>query len=944
MKKVTRRGFLHGSLVTTAGIAAASSTPGRSALAAGVVDPAAAIGPQRELVVVQTTVNGKNVALTVTPDEPVVESLRRRLGLTGTKRSCGSGTCGACTVHLDGEPTCSCLLPTTAVEGRQITTVEGLSAKGPLHPVQRAFMAEDALQCGFCTPGFVVQASAFHDEWRRVHGTDEPGADVIADALAGHLCRCGAYPQIYAAVQAACRGDFDHADPIPPRLEARQKVTGAAVYTVDVQLEGMLYGAVLRSPHGHAVLNSLDLGPAQALPGVKAVIRLVPDGAVVRYADQAIAAVAAVDEAAARQAVAAMVSDYTPRPHVLNLDDAQAPAAPVIWDRPKAAPSASGSRVLKAKWSGNVRGPFSSGILGKPKAAGKRVDAALAQGRVAALTVQTQAQIHTALEPHAAVAWYKSAAEGTERGQIPRPTVELWVSTQAVSDAAEEVAKRWKLRRQDVRVHSPHTGGAFGAKATMSTETLVAVELSKAAGAPVRVVWDRAEELAVGGYRPAQRITTQVAHTPQGGLDALRGISWTNSGVAVGQVSGMVARLLYKSDYKQLDDYDVVTNTPPGKPFRGPGGPTQIFALEQVIDELSTKLGQDPITLRRAWDQHPGRLRLYDWIESQPVWRDRAGLPRQGRFRQGVGVAIANWFTFENPGAVVQIDADSDRILVSSAVQDMGQGARTVLAENVARVMGIRPHDVTVRVGDSADPGGVASVGSCTTLSAGPAAAQAAEQLVQELLAVCRDELGWADAEAVGGGVAHGGAVTAWRDALAATGPLRVIGKRKRDPGGYFLPFGVEGLKIGKTLAAAVQLTQVQVDTWLGRTEVQGVWIGVAAGRMHAPILARSQVQGAVVQGIGYALYEERRMDPTTGQLLTRNMDDYRIAGIGDIPQITVKFDDQPLDGVLGGGIGVGEVCTLPTAASIANAVKDATGWRPTALPLRPDRLLEGLA
>ncbi|MCK6506845.1 molybdopterin-dependent oxidoreductase [Myxococcota bacterium] len=936
MSKVTRRGFLRGTLVGTAGAAAVASTPARPARAA---TPAAA----RDLVVVQTTVNGQPQALTVSADEAVAISLRGALKLTGTKLSCGAGTCGACTVLVDGAPSCACLLPTTAVEGRQVTTIEGLSRGGPLHPVQRAFMAHDALQCGFCTPGFVVEASAFHDQWRASQGTAEPTRDQVAAALAGHLCRCGAYEQIFAAVQAACRGAHDGADPVPPRVEARDKVTGAAVYTVDVQLPGMLHGRVLRSPHAHAVLTALDTSAAAALEGVKAVHRLVQDGQVVRFAGQEIVAVAAVDEPTARRAIALLAPQWEVRPHVLDMAAARAEGAPLVWEELKEAPSAAEGPVLKAKMSGNVRGPFSSAMLGKPGGAEKRLATARAEGRTVSGTFQTQVQVHGALEPHACVAWYKAPTE-VVRGELPRPQVELWVSTQAVAWLQEEVATHWKLRARDVTVHSEHTGGGFGAKATMATETLVAVELSRAAGAPVRVAWDRDEELTVGGNRPGQEITVEIAHLPDGSLDALRSEAWGSSGVAVGNVTGMVARLLYKSDYKQLDDYDVVTHAPPGKPFRGPGGPPVIFALEQVMDQLAGKLGQDPLSLRRAWDGHQGRQRLYDWIAAVPAWRDRASLPRQGRFRQGVGLALGNWFTFVSPAAAVTIDADSDGILARTATQDMGQGSRTVVAENVARVLGVKARDIQVRLGHSEDGGGVMSGGSRTTASIGPAAAQAAEQLVQELLDLCRGELGWADAQAVGGGIQHGGTVTPWLQVLAATGPVSTLGRRKRDPGGYFLPFGAAGIKIGKDLGAAVQLSHVEVDTWLGRTKVLGSWIGIAAGRMHAPVLARSQVQGGVIQGIGYALYEERRLDPATGQLLTRGMDDYRIPGIGDVPPIEVRFDDQPLDGVLGGGIGIGEVCTLPTAASIGNAVFDATGWRPSSLPIRPDRLVEALS
>jgi xanthine dehydrogenase YagR molybdenum-binding subunit len=173
------------------------------------------------------TINGQAGSLPDDQDTLLVDVIRDQLNLTGTKLVCGSGVCGACTVLLDGEPVVSCLLPASAAAGKIVTTIEGIGSAG-LHPVQRAFMAHDALQCGFCTPGFVVEAAAFHDDWRAARGTAIPSREEIAAALSGHLCRCGAYEGLYRAVADACAGRFDGLDPTAPRVEARDKVTGLA--------------------------------------------------------------------------------------------------------------------------------------------------------------------------------------------------------------------------------------------------------------------------------------------------------------------------------------------------------------------------------------------------------------------------------------------------------------------------------------------------------------------------------------------------------------------------------------------------------------------------------------------------------------------------------------------------------------------------------------------
>ena len=210
-------------------------------------------------------INGREATLPDDPEALLVDVLRDGLRLTGTKLVCGAGVCGACTVLLDGVPVASCLLPAKAAAGRSVTTVEGVGA-GKLHAVQRAFMALDALQCGFCTPGFIVEASAFHDAWRAARGAATPTREEIARALSGHLCRCGAYDNIFRAVADACSGKYDGDAEHSPRVEARQKVTGAAVYTVDIRHEGQLEGVVLRSPHARARVGEIDLEPARAIP------------------------------------------------------------------------------------------------------------------------------------------------------------------------------------------------------------------------------------------------------------------------------------------------------------------------------------------------------------------------------------------------------------------------------------------------------------------------------------------------------------------------------------------------------------------------------------------------------------------------------------------------------------------------------------------------------
>ena len=253
------------------------------------------------------TINGRIEPLPDDPDALLIDVVRGTLELTGTKLVCGAGVCGACTVLVDGAPVVSCLLPAKAVAGKTITTVEGVGAD-KLHPVQRAFMALDALQCGFCTPGFIVEASAFPNAWRVARGAATPTRQEIAAALSGHLCRCGAYDNILRAVAEACAGRYDGDAERSPRVEAREKVTGAAIYTVDVRHEGQLEGLVLRSPHARARVAAIDLEPARAYSRVAAVVSLIDDDRLVSFVGQPIAAVAAADRRSALAALAARQS------------------------------------------------------------------------------------------------------------------------------------------------------------------------------------------------------------------------------------------------------------------------------------------------------------------------------------------------------------------------------------------------------------------------------------------------------------------------------------------------------------------------------------------------------------------------------------------------------------------------------------------------------------
>jgi xanthine dehydrogenase YagR molybdenum-binding subunit len=884
------------------------------------------------------TINGEVHALADDADALLVDVLRDDIGLTGTKLVCGAGVCGACTVLLDDKPVASCLLPARAARGKSVVTVEGIGASG-LHPVQKAFIACDGLQCGFCTPGFIVEAAHFHDAWRRARGTEAPSRDVIVAALAGHLCRCGAYAGIVRAVGDACAGRCDGAQAPAPRREAGEKVTGRAKYTVDIKHPGQLEGAILRSPHAHARVLELELGAARALPGVAACVSLLGPDKTLRYAGQEIAAVAASDGKTARAALAAIEVRYEPLPAAIGMSAARLADAPVVFSglRKNPANIAEGP-LLPSFWKRNLRGP-SAALSDKPRKARRMLEAArtASDPLLVQATWRTDAQSHTAFEPHAAVARFD--------GQ----KLTLHASTQAAAQLAKSIAQRFALAPESVRVIADHVGGGFGAKVGLRPETIAAVELARVAKAPVRVVLDRAEELSVTGYRPGCELALGLLAGADGALKALSITALADTGAGVNSTVAALARLIYPAEAKELVDYDVVSNLPPGAPFRGPGGPVLCFALEQAVDEAAARLGIDPVALRRRWDPDVHRQRLYAWAADLDTWRRRpANGSERGRFRRGIGVAAAHWLYFWQPGCAVELSVKDGRLIASTAVQDIGTGIRSVLAEAVARAFRLAPQDVAVLIGDSSLPEGPLSGGSRSTATVVPAAMVAADRLQAELRRQSNQPLGDRPD---------------WRAVLAAAPDTTVRALRPADSdkvaAGVLSPLqqaGVMGavfkwilrrfahMETGLGAPGAVHVAEVEVDTLLGRTRVLRGHSGLAVGRLAAPLLARSQAEGSIIQGVGYALYEHRQIDPASGQVLTAGLEDYRIPGIADTPEIDIHFDEAGFEHVLGGGVGLGEIATLPVAAAIANAVHNATGARPYELPIRPDRLLASLS
>ena len=468
-------------------------------------------------------------------------------------------------------------------------------------------------------------------------------------------------------------------------------MTGAALYTVDVRHEGQLEALILRSPHARARVVALDLEPARGVAGVAAAVSLIDDDPMLTFVGQPVAAVAAADRKSALAALAAVKVDYEILPGVIGPEAARKAGAPILFPRGKGQKYNAGEGAgAPAFWSGNLRGPVSA-FSRKKKSARRSIDQARAGGDPLLFegTFRTGIQQHTCLEPHAAVARFDGDA------------LTVHVSTQVVSDLRTKIAKRFKLDPAKVQVIAEHIGGGFGSKATLADETIVAVKLAQAAKAPVRVAFDRHEELSVAGYRPAAEVRIALLPSRDGALKALSVVAHSDAGVAINSTVAGLARLIYPAEAKELVDHDVVSNLPPGCAFRGPGGPPMAFALEQAIDEAALRLKVDPILLRKRWDPNPNRQRLLDWAAGLETWRGRPSPEAQsGRYRRGVGVAMGYWLYLWQLGTKVALAIEDGRLVASVATQDIGTGTRSVIADRIAGEFELEPHEVEVRIGD----------------------------------------------------------------------------------------------------------------------------------------------------------------------------------------------------------------------------------------------------
>jgi xanthine dehydrogenase YagR molybdenum-binding subunit len=710
-----------------------------------------------------------------------------------------------------------------------------------------------------------------------------------------------------------------------PRMDAPERVTGRARYTHDIARPGMLFAVILRSTIPRGMIRAFDAAPALKMPGVLDVLgpgdapagtRLF--GREILYAGQPVAAVCAESMGAAHNAAHAIVVEYDALPFAVTFEDATASDAPSV--RPK-------GNVMEHAPLVMSRGNVDAGL--------KAADIVLHR------EFRTPVQLHTALETHGAVAEWDD------------DRVTVWESTQGIFRVRENVAKALELPLSKVRVIKDYMGGGFGAKNGAGPHTYVAALFARRQDRAVRCINDRVAEQTDSGNRPSSTQRVTLGAKSDGTLTAIfasidvpLGISGWEGG------PGQIYHEMYACPNVRTEETFAYINASGMQAFRGPGYVEGAFGLEGAMNALARELRLDPVALRvkNFAPRDPRTNRPYSANRLLECYKEGAeafgwsannqGPKTNDRIRVGKGVAAQVWPTGGGPPAYALVRMNADATIdVLAGTQDLGTGARTVLSQIAAESLGAKLSDVRAIIGDTETlPYTGNSWGSMTTASVGPAVRMAAEDARRQffdaaaaMLDATPDALEARDSRIV---VRDTDRTMTFAEVSAKLGNVMIIGKGSRGPN----PADTAIVTFG------AQFAEVEVDIETGVVRVLRLVAAHDAGRIINPTLAESQLEGGIIQGLGYALFEERVLDRALGLVMNPTMHDYKIPTMADIPAIDAFFvaGADPVANHTGAR-GIAEPPMIPTAPAIAAAVSDAIGADVTEIPLTPWRVLAAI-
>lgn len=730
----------------------------------------------------------------------------------------------------------------------------------------------------------------------------------------------------------------------PVRPDGTDKVTGRAVYAADIKLPGLLHGKILRSPHAHARILSIDTSAAEALPGVRAVVTaaelpsiadkiadLGESSVNLRYASSnvlahdkvlyhghAVAAVAADNPHTAEAATRLIKVEYEVLPHVLDGRQAMAPDAPILLDDLRTDELGKrGDRPTNvARHIRHQRGDLEAGF--------------------AAADIIVEREFHTAtvhqgyIEPHSATALWNMDDQ-----------IQIWCSTQGAFSVQEQVSELLDVPISRVTVTPTEIGGGFGGKITVYLEPVAALLSRKAGHRPVKMTMSRAEVLAGTGPTSGSYIRVKMGATRDGKLTAAQTELIYEAGAFPGSpISAACGVILapYRLDHVQIDGYDVLVNRPKAAAYRAPGGTNAAFASESVVDELAEKLGMDPIEFRlrnavqegdrRADGPTYGRIGFVETLEAARN-HPHYTAPLEGKNR-GRGVAAGFWFNWGGKSsATASVNSDGTINLVEGST-DIG-GSRASIAMQLAETLGIPYEDILPQVVGTAGVGyNDVTGGSRTTFGTGWAVYEVGRKILAEMRKQAAEL--WdvpEDAVTVENGVfSHNGTSISFKE-LAGKLDVPVTATAAVHPEHYGPGFGVH-------------IVDVEVDVETGKVTILRYTAAQDVGKAVHPSYVEGQLQGGAAQGAGWALNEEYVYDDQ-GRLLNASLLDYRMPTALDLPMIDTVLVEVANPGHPFGVRGVGEVPIVPPAAALANAIYRATGVRMAELPMSPQRVVESL-
>ncbi len=937
------------------------------------------------IAVVELRVNGADRACGGDASARLSDVLRDAFGLTGTKIGCHAGDCGACTVLLDGEPVCACIVALGQCDGRSVTTVEGLAgAGGELSDLQRAFVAHGAAQCGICTPGMLMSAEAL------LRANPKPSEAEVNDALAGVLCRCTGYRKIVEAVLAAAAGLVVDIADAPAgravghraaRLDAPAKVTGAELFAADTRPthsdndarpgERMLAMRVIRSPHPHAAFAIGELAPLRLRwPGIVDVLTAadVPHNAFAIFADLRDQPVLADGVARFRgEAVLALVGDEASLSALPESD------VPIGWTLLPAHETTADALAAAARGEA-LHARYPDNVLCRGRVVRGDVESASAGAAFTATTAfETRHVEHAYIEPEAG---WAEVVEGTERAGAAARRIRIFACTQTPYMDRDEIASVLQIEPAQVHIVPSAIGGGFGGKLDLSVQPLLAVAAWKL-GRAVRLVYERPESMRSSTKRhPAlmqasgscDRDGRLLSYDFAGDFNTGAYSSW---GPTVANRVPIHASGPYRIANVRALTRAVLTNDSVAGAFRGFGVPQSTLVGELLLDDLAAQAGIDALEFRDrnalvAGDSTPtgqvlaASVGLRACLDAlRPAWamakaaaaafNDRPCQDGSGHLRRGAGIACM-WYgigntVIANPstmkGALRWSEGEGAHLFLYNGAQEIGQGTATILPQMFADAAGLPLACVRQVIGDTdltADAG--KSSASRQTFVSGNATKFAGEDLRRQLLA----RLGFAggiDADVAIALIGHR-LVACWRTerreldlrALAAgsIGADLFIGRGHFNP--PTIPLDADGQGVPyATYAFAAQIAEVEVDLELGTVKLLHIHAAHDVGRAINPTQVEGQIHGGIAQGIGMALMEEY----VNGK--TDNLHDYLIPTVGDVPPITVHLIEDPEPLGPWGAKGVGEPALVATAPAILAAIRAACGVQMREVPVTPSRL-----